>query len=144
MTIYGVNGAKQIVPAETTGVQNNGTAAKTDIPNCIWTENTAQPAAEPEEKEIPTPDNEAETEKMSRKEAKNWVKAYREEHGCSKKEAEAAFEQEFGYKMPSSKFMKHLRASLIELTIPGFIIGLTHSAEERKNFVETGKWNPKA
>ena len=29
---------------------------------------------------------------MSRKEAKQWIKAYREQTGCSKKEAKAAFE----------------------------------------------------
>lgn len=40
--------------------------------------------------------------KMSRKEAKAWVKAYRKEHNCSKKEAKAAFEKEFGYEYPKA------------------------------------------
>lgn len=45
----------------------------------------------------------AENGKMSRKEAKAWVKAYRESHNCSKKEAKAAFEKEFGYEYPKNK-----------------------------------------
>lgn len=146
MTIDGVNGVKQIVPAETAGVQNSETTAKADKPVSVFIENKNSLAVEAHEipKEIPMPENVAETEQMSRKEAKNWVKAYREEHGCSKKEAKAAFEQEFGYKMPSSNFTKTLRSYLITGNIPGLIVGFTHSAEERKNFVETGKWTQKA
>lgn len=44
----------------------------------------------------------AENGQMSRKEAKAWVKAYRKEHNCSKKEAKAAFEKEFGYEYPKA------------------------------------------
>ena len=44
-----------------------------------------------------------ETGKMSRKEAKAWMKAYSQEHKCSKKEAKQAFIDTFGYEVPKRK-----------------------------------------
>lgn len=38
--------------------------------------------------------------KMSRKEANAWIKNYRKEHNCSKKEAKEAFKNTFGYEVP--------------------------------------------
>ena len=46
------------------------------------------------------------TEKLSRKEAKKWIKNYQKEHNCSKSEAKKAFERTFGYKVPSSKIQR--------------------------------------
>lgn len=48
-------------------------------------------------------------EKMSRKEAKKWVKEYMANTGCTKKKAKEAFQKEFGYSMPLSELQKFRR-----------------------------------
>lgn len=97
-------------------------------------------------------EQEIQPEKMTRKEANNWVKAYRKEHGCSKKEAQAAFESEFGYKVPSSMFAKALRSSLsstMALLMFPFTIadGISHGklgiTDKLDHFVEEGNFNNK-
>lgn len=50
--------------------------------------------------------DEVKIEKMSRKDAKMWVKDYMEQTGCSKKEAYKAFEQTFGYEVPKNIWEK--------------------------------------
>ena len=47
-------------------------------------------------------DIEPASDKMSRKEAQDWVKNYMEQTGCTKKDAYKAFEQNFGYKVPKN------------------------------------------
>ena len=142
MTINGVNQTQKVVQSETPKMENDGSAVKPDSPNSVFEHKTklAPEANLPEE----IPAQAQEPEQMSRKEAKQWIKAYREQTGCSKKEAKAAFEQEFGYKMPRSEYgkrlLKGLRMALIGGNPIGLAVGLTHSAEERENFVETGKW----
>ncbi len=138
MTINGVNQTTKVVQSEAAGVQNDGAAVKSDNPNSVFEHKTklAPEADIPEE----LPVQAQEPEQMSRKEAKQWIKAYREQTGCSKKEAKAAFEQEFGYKMPSSEFVKSIRCALLNGNLVGVLVGMTHSKEERENFVETGKW----
>lgn len=64
-------------------------------------------------------------EKMSRKDAKAWVKDYMEKNGCSKKEAKEAFKQEHGYSVPLSFGQKLLRAGALAISGP---IGLVATA----------------
>ena len=52
-------------------------------------------------------------DKMSRKEAKSWLKDYMAENGCSKKEAKAAFKEQFGYSVPLSMGQQMLRFTII-------------------------------
>lgn len=64
-------------------------------------------------------------EKMSRKDAKAWVKDYMEKNGCSKKEAKAAFKQEHGYSVPLSLGQKMLRGVAVAVTGPiGYVATL--------------------
>ncbi len=141
MTINGVNQTTKVVQSEAAGVQNDGAAVKSDNPNSVFEHKTklAPEADIPEE----LPVQAQEPEQMSRKEAKQWIKAYREQTGCSKKEAKAAFEQEFGYKMPRSEYanqlLKGLRAILIGGNPVGLVVGLAHP-KGMENFIETGKW----
>lgn len=108
MTINGITGSKQVICEDTTDVKKNESTAKSVQLNSVFEKKTnlAQKAELPEK--LPVPQKEEEPQKMSRKEAKEWIKQYKEEHGCSKKEAKAAFHQEFGYKIPKSEFMKRL------------------------------------
>ncbi len=136
MSIDGVNNTNQIVPLESKGVQNEELSAIPPKLNSVF-ENKPQISAE-----VKLPDELPELKnpvKMTSKEAKNWVKAYREEHGCSKKEAKAAFEAEFGYKMPRKGFMQYLRQTVFS-TIPGAVLGMIHSGKEVDNWIETGHW----
>lgn len=120
MSIDGVNGIKQTATAASSAAQNDGTANKPEKMNSVFQETKTALAIAAEEsiKEISVPENQQKTEKISRKDAKEWIKKYIEETGCSKKEAKAAFEQEFGYKMPSSNFAKILRVGLTGIISP--------------------------
>lgn len=109
MTIDGVNSAKTIM--ETAGIKVADTATirkeranhiVKKMMNSIYEDVIRQNVAK--EDEISYLPKESKTimtvEKMARKDAKVWIKQYREEYSCSKKEAKAAFEAEFGYKFP--------------------------------------------
>ncbi len=149
MTLEGINSAKTIMDAagvkvaETEKEQQERMGAVNSKLNSVYGDEI-KPKAE-KEGEISylpkEPANPEETEKMSRREAKEWLKQYREENDCSKKEAKAAFEAEFGYEFPDSKFVKYLRNAVLNGSMFGVIVGAFHTGEERDNFVETGRWN---
>lgn len=50
--------------------------------------------------------NEAEPERMSRHDRKEWIKEYAEEHNCSKSDAKKAFNEEYETDMMSRKDAK--------------------------------------
>ena len=144
MDINGVNQTAKIAQTETAGISNDAAAAKSANPNSVFEQKSKLviPEAElPEE----LPVQEQEPEQLTRKQAKEWLKAYREETGCSKKEAKAAFKEEFGYKVPSSAFMKGLRFHLVGL-IPvagGLALGgdlVTKGKLGVQRFIETGSF----
>lgn len=143
MTINGVNQTAKIVQPETTSIQNDA-AAKSENLNSVFEQ---KPKLAIPDTDLPEalPLHEQEPEQLTRKQAKEWLKAYREETGCSKKEAKAAFEEEFGYKVPSSAFMKGLRFHLVGL-IPvagGLALGgdlVTKGKLGVQRFIETGSF----
>lgn len=60
----------------------------------------------------------AHSERMTRKQAKAWMKEYSRQNKCSKKEAKAAFEEQFGYKVPDSKFTRAMKCMLLAAMSP--------------------------
>lgn len=143
MTINGVNQTAKIVQPETTSIQNDA-AAKSEKLNSVFEQ---KPKLAIPDTDLPEalPLHEQEPEQLTRKQAKEWIKEYREKTGCSKKEAKAAFKEEFGYKVPSSMLMKGLRANLIGIIpIAGFL-ALTGDAITKgklgiQQFIETGSF----
>ena len=143
MDINGVNQTAKIVQPETTSIQNDA-AAKSEKLNSVFEQ---KPKLAIPDTDLPEalPLHEQEPEQLTRKQAKEWIKEYREKTGCSKKEAKAAFKEEFGYKVPSSMLMKGLRANLIGIIpIAGFL-ALTGDAISNgklgiQRFIETGSF----
>ena len=151
MTLEGINSAKTIMEsasvkvAETESEQQERMGTVNSKLNSVYGDEI-KPKTEKEGEISYIPKDPAggeveKEEKMSRKEAKKWLKQYREENDCSKKEAKAAFEAEFGYEFPDSKFVKYLRNAVLNGSMFGVIVGAFHTGEERDNFVETGRWN---
>lgn len=94
MAISGVNGSDGIYP------QGGSSSNRTEVTGhnqkaSIWIKSDASSGSVTEQK-------------MSRKVAKAWVKQYQEDNNCSKKEAKAAFKEQFGYNVPASFFKKVL------------------------------------
>ena len=143
MDINGVNQTAK-VQAETAGISNDAAAEKTENLNSVFEQ---KPKLAIPDTDLPEalPLHEQEPEQLTRKQAKEWIKEYREKTGCSKKEAKAAFKEEFGYKVPSSMLMKGLRANLIGIIpIAGFL-ALTGDAISNgklgiQRFIETGSF----
>ena len=146
MTIDGVNNTQKAQfsqPANNPGILKSFADEK---PNTVFSNGIkAQTELDGEISYIPSEQKTEEPEQMSRKEAKKWLKEYRKENDCSRKEAKAAFEKEFGYKVPSSMLMKGLRANLIGIIpIAGFL-ALTGDAISNgklgiQRFIETGSF----
>ena len=143
MTINGVNQTAKIVQPETTSIQNDA-AAKSENLNSVFEQ---KPKLAIPDTDLPEalPLHEQEPEQLTRKQAKEWIKEYREKTGCSKKEAKAAFKEEFGYKVPSSKFMKGLRFNLVGMIPIAGWLALTGDAITKgklgiQQFIETGSF----
>ncbi len=133
-----VNKANNIQPQPQALSANNSVRAEAESPSIFM--NGKQEAVEVRNDEaaldVNTPEK---TDQMTRKEAKAWIKEYREQHpGTSKKEAKAAFEAEFGYKMPSSKFVKILRKALLQGNFIGSIVSVAGGKERTENFIDYG------
>lgn len=96
MALDGVNGANGARRVNSSGLYQVGETQKQKQSASIWIESHGEsfPA---------TP-----KQKMSRSTAKAWVKEYQESNNCSKKEAKAAFQAQFGYEVPAGFFKKAL------------------------------------
>ena len=137
---FEVNRANGINQQQQTISTNNSVRMEEEAPS-IFMGAKSQPAETAEEETAVKDEAPAETGEMTRKEAKAWIKAYRKEHpGTSKKEARAAFEAEFGYKMPSSKFVQGLRTGLLFGNAVGALISLIGGKERSENFIEHGRF----
>ena len=100
MALDGVNGTSGANPSDFPRLRHAGKSQKQEQPASIWIKSND---------EANTANIAAPNQKMSRKEAKAWVKEYQESNNCSKKEAKAAFKEKFGYDVPASFWKKALR-----------------------------------
>lgn len=135
MNVNGINAADQILTANT---QLQAQTQKTDDTNEKLAKGLAgdggnEVAGEIKAKEPTDEELMAQNEKMSHKEAKEWLKQYREETGCSKREAREAFKSEFGYEVPRSKFVLQMRASFFPTYLYDLITNNSEAAEFRKS-----------
>ena len=100
MALDGLNGTSGANPSDFPRLRHAGESQKQEQPASIWIKSND---------EANTANIAAPNQKMSRKEAKAWVKEYQESNNCSKKEAKAAFKEKFGYDVPASFWKKALR-----------------------------------
>ena len=136
MALDGINSAKQtagINAAETnTEQQERITAAGKKGMNSVYGDDI-KPKTE-KEGEISyapkDPENKENTDKMSHDEASEWIRQYKKEHDCSRKEAKAAFEEKFGYECPMSGWAKTIRTILLNGTLPGLFYKAHHKNNE--------------
>ena len=128
MALEGIDAAKQITTINTEKNAGTSSVKEEKLNSAFGDEIKTKNEMEGEISYLPKDPVSADVEKqdkMSRKEAKEWLKQYREENGCSKKEAKAAFEAEFGYKFPMNKFAKGMAMIGLQLVmVPGAILDL--------------------
>ena len=136
MALGGINSAKQtagIKAAETNTEQQEriNAAGKKGMNSVYGDDIKPKTEKEGEISYVPKePVNQEETKKMTYKDAKKWLKQYKKEHDCSKKEARAAFEAEFGYKFPRSQFVNTLNSVSQDVNLFNIVLKLLPSDKE--------------